>query len=209
MMAQACIGEPISWPRLETFALDRRDTTVRDHVASCPACKHCLAEIERDVVALPPLSVPERKRRPWWQFAIPGGLALAAAAALLLLVLLPRDESHQGELRVKGVGVVVIDLVRERGGAITRDAHTFREGDRFKLEITCPPDHTAHFELRVREAGTLQIDRPLAPADLVCGNGIVMPGAFTLTGTKANEVCIDVTGPLNNLETACVTLRPE
>jgi hypothetical protein len=209
-MQQACIGEPVSWLRLETFALDPRDANVRDHVAACPACKQCLDEIERDVVALPPLVVPARKaRRPWWQFALPAGLAIAAAA-ILLLVIRPRGETQRSnELRVKGVGVVVLDIVGERAGAIRSDARTFREGDRFKLVVTCPPDRTAHFELRVREAGTLQIDRPLAPADLVCGNRVVMPGAFTLTGVKANEVCVDVTGPLGDLQTACVTLRPE
>jgi hypothetical protein len=102
----------------------------------------------------------------------------------------------------------VIDVVRERGGIIRDDVTTFREGDRFKIVVTCPPASNAHFELRVREAGAQQIDRPLAPADLACGNRVVMPGAFTLTGTKANELCVDVTGP-DETKTACVTLRPE
>jgi len=212
MMAQACIGEPVSWLRLETFAMDRRDATVRDHVAACPACKQCLDEIESDVVALPPLVVPAKKTtRPWWQFALPAGLAIAAAA-ILLLVMRPRTETERandlGELRVKGVGIVVIDVVRERGGVIRDDVRTFKDGDRFKIVVTCPPESKAHFELRVREAGTTQIDRPLAPADLACGNEVVMPGAFTLTGAKPNELCVDVTGP-SETKTACVTLRPE
>jgi hypothetical protein len=210
MTPQACIGEPISWLRLETFALERRDATVREHLAACPACKQCLDEIERDVVALPPLAVPETKKkdRPWWQFALPLGVALAAAAMVLLL-LRPRDEREEGIARIKGVGVVEIDVVRERGGIIRDDVRTFREGDRFKLVVTCPPDRTAHFAVRVREAGTQTIDRPLQPADLVCGNRVVMPGAFTLTGAKANELCVDVTGPTGETKSACLTLRPE
>jgi hypothetical protein len=209
MMQQACIGEPVSWLRLETFALEGgRDAKVREHLDACPACKSCLAEIERDVVALPPLVVPAKKR-PWWHLALPALLPLAAAA-ILLLVLRPRVETEhrKNEVTIKGVGVVVLELVRERSGAITTDARTFREGDRFKLVVTCPPDRTAHFELRVQEAGAAQIDRPLAPADLVCGNQVVMPGAFSITGNKANEVCVDVTGP-SETKTACVTLRPE
>lgn len=207
--AITCIGEPISWLKLEMFALDRRDAAVRDHVAACPACKQCLAEIERDVVALPPLAVPERKR-PWWHFALPAlGLAVAAAA-ILLLVIRPHDEptAHRDQVAVKGVGIVVIDVVRERAGTIRQDVRTFREGDRFKLVITCPPDHTAHFEASVRDEGTHELDRPLAPADLVCGNRVVLPGAFSLSGRNANTVCVDVTGPVET-KTACVTLRPE
>ncbi|HUS28026.1 MAG TPA: hypothetical protein VMZ53_05940 [Kofleriaceae bacterium] len=213
MSATSCItpAQPISWLRLETFAIDRRDAAVKDHVAACPACKACLDEIERDVVALPPLVVPvAREKKPrWWRFAIPVGVALAAAAALLL-VIRPRDESlRSNETRVKGVGIVVVDVVRERSGTIRDDVRTFRDGDRFKVVVTCPPDRSAHFEVRVREPGAQTIDRPLQPVDLVCGNRVVMPGAFTLTGTNANEVCVDVTGPQGETKTACVTLRPE
>jgi hypothetical protein len=209
MITQACISEPVSWLRLETFALDHRDTAVREHVAACPACKQCLDEIERDIVALPPLAVPEKKRRTaWWRIAIPAGIWVAAIA-ILLLVIRPRPSERPNEVRIKGVGVVVMKLVRERAGAITMDARTYRDGDRFKLVVTCPPDHTAHFELRVQEAGSQQTDRPVSPADLVCGNEIAMPGAFSITGTKANVVCVDVTGPTGDVKTACVTLRPE
>lgn len=210
-MQQACIGTPVSWLRLERFALDPRDASVREHIDACPACKSCLAEIERDVVALPPLAVPAQKaKRPWWHFALPALLPLAAAA-ILLLVLRPgaTTERAANEVRVKGVGIVVIKVVRERAGAISYDARTFRDADRFKIVVTCPPDRTAHFELRVRDAGTQQIDRPVAPADLACGNDVVMPGAFSITGNQANEVCVDVTGPQGDTKSACATLRPE
>ena len=69
-----CISEPISWLRLERHAL-APDAAVTEHVAACAACRACLDEIERDVVALPPLLVPER-RRPWWHLALPIGGAL-------------------------------------------------------------------------------------------------------------------------------------
>ena len=53
----ACIGEPISWPRLERFAQTRADAVIAAHVAECPACQLCVDEISRDVVALPPLVI--------------------------------------------------------------------------------------------------------------------------------------------------------
>ena len=61
--ALACIGEPISWLRLETFAAGRDDAAIREHVAACPACKHCLDELRTDIVALPPLGVPAAPAR--------------------------------------------------------------------------------------------------------------------------------------------------
>lgn len=202
-----CIGQPVSWLKLETFALDHRDAAVRDHVAACPACKQCLDEIESDVVALPPLAVPARKR-PWWHIALPA-LGLAVAAAAIVLLVRPKPEAPRAnQVAVKGVGVVVVDVVRERSGTIRQDVRTFREGDRFKLVITCPPDHSAHVEVSVRDEGTRELDRPLAPVDLVCGNRVVVPGAFSLSGHSANTVCVDVTGPVET-RTACVSLLPE
>ena len=210
MSQLACItpAQPVSWMKLEMFALERRDASVRDHVAACPACKECLAEIERDVVALPPLAVPEKKRA-WWQFALPA-LGLAVAAAIVLLVIRPGDEPKppSNQVAVKGIGIVVIDVVRERSGTIRQDVRTFQEGDRFKLVVTCPPDHTAHFEASVRDEGTRELDHPLAPADLVCGNRVILPGAFSMTGRSANTVCVDITGPIET-KTACLRLLPE
>jgi hypothetical protein len=52
----ACIGEPISWLRLERYALDGgADRAAAAHLARCAACARCLDEIRGDLVALPPL----------------------------------------------------------------------------------------------------------------------------------------------------------
>ena len=109
----ACIGEPISWPRLERHASGAHDAAIAAHVAACAACKQCLDEIERDVVALPVLVVPAIKRRRWIWLALP---ALAAAAALVLVL---RPERPENIIDVKGVGEVTLGVVRERGGAIS------------------------------------------------------------------------------------------
>lgn len=214
MIAVACIGEPISWLRLETFAAGRADAQVSEHVAACPACKHCLEEIRADLVALPPLAVPAARpgRRAWWTWAVPA-FALAAAAVIALVVLRgsPTDELSPREnvVAIKGIGEVVLGTVRERGGVIREDVRSFAPGDRWKLVVTCPPAASgAPLSVAVtvvEVGGQAQIDRPLAPARIACGNRVVLPGAFSLTGPRPNRVCATIGGDA----TACVTIAPE
>ena len=196
----ACIGTPISWPRLEAHVL-AHDAAVTAHVAECAACRACLEEIERDVVALPPLAVPEAKRTRWW-FGVWPALAAAAAIAILLVVLRPRDKVIEGVATVKGIGDVVIDVVRERDGVVRDDARTFQPGDRWKVVVTCVPQAQVTVTVEVRSGRA--IDRPLPTTEVACGNRVVLPGAFTLDGTHPNDVCAQI-----NEATACLTMRPE
>lgn len=202
MATTACIGQPISWLRLETFALDGADGGVRDHVAACPACRQCLDEIQRDVVALPPLHVPAK--RAWWRFALPA-LGAIAAAAVILFLLRPREPVEEGVARIKGVGDVVVDVVRERAGTVRDDVRTFAPGDRFKVVVTCAPSHEVSLAIGIREQGADHADHPLAPAHIVCGNRVVLPGAFELTGGKPHRLCVRVEDQAD----ACLTLSPE
>ena len=199
----ACISEPISWLRLEQFALAGGDAKIKEHVDACPACRHCLDEIQRDVVALPVLDVPAKRRR-WWRIALPAFGALAAAA-LILLLLRPRPERPENAVTIKGKGEVIIDVVRERAGTIRDDVRTFRAGDRWKVIVTCAPSHEVALDVAVHETGAARPDHPLAPAKLVCGNRIPLPGAFSLTGDKTHRVCARV----DDQATACVTLTAE
>lgn len=203
----ACIGTPISWLRLERFATASADPAIAEHVATCPACAACLDEIRRDVVALPPLAVPApAARRPWWHLAVP---ALALAAAALVLAVWPREPEQRSnqvgpEVAVKGVGEVILGVVRERDGAVRDDATTFLPGDRWKVVLTCPPAASAWVDVDVGG------DHPLAPAQIACGNRVVVPGAFHLTGTTPNRICVHVAATAAaRTETACVTIRPE
>jgi len=208
----ACIGEPVSWPRLEAFALDGRDAATKTHLDACPACARCLAEICSDVVALPPLAVPERApKRRWW--LVPA-MAFAAAAVILLVLWRRDDETVRGDItRVKGIGDVTLGLVRD--GAIRDDATTFLPGDRWKVVVTCPPRANVHVDVVVIDPDGA--DYPLAPTQLACGNRVVLPGAFALTGTAPNQICIRVgTGELAREPllpgapgTACTTVTPE
>jgi hypothetical protein len=214
----ACIGEPISWPRLERYALEGGDGAVRDHVAACAACARCLDEIRGDVVALPPLEVPARPA-PWWA-RLPrwlGPAAALAAAAGVALVLLrsggPGGEAPAREdvARVKGIGEVILGVARERAGAISHDARTYAPGDRWKVAVTCPPAASAWIEVAVYDAGLA--DHPLPPARIGCGNRVFVPGAFSITGDRPNRICVRVgAGAAPDRARppdACVTLRPE
>jgi hypothetical protein len=222
----ACIGEPISWPRLEQFALDPGDLAITAHVAACAACRQCLAQIQADVVELPALvfGVVRREgpaarghaehaqprtpatRRGWL------GLAFAAAAAVVLAILVarrpaPAVDGFATPIGLKGGGDVTLALVRERGGAIALDARRYAPGDRWKLVLSCPPrDALVALELSVADGVTTE--HPLAPARLACGNNVAVPGAFTVTGTRANRVCATLTAGAETA-TACATLRPE
>lgn len=199
----ACTATPISWLRLEQHAAGGDDPEVTAHLAACPACTRCLAEIRDDVVALPPLAVaPPPRRRAWWHVALP---AFALAAALALVVW-PRDPRRDDRVRVKGVGEVILGVVRERAGAIRDDATTFSPGDRFKVVVTCPPAAAAWVDVDVSG------DRPLPPARIACGNRVVVPGAFHLTGTAPNRICVRVaaaSAPDATAPRACVTVHPE
>jgi len=219
-MTLQCISEPISWLRLEAFALGARSTVIEEHVASCGACRKCLDEIRGDVVALPPLVVPVRTRRLWWRWAVPA--VAFAAAALILLALWPHGvdiELADNQALIKSThDVLTLGIVRERAGVIRRDATSFAPGDRFKVVVTCPPHAAAWVDIGVVEEGATTADYPLAPAAIACGNNVVLSGAFTLTGARPNRVCVRVaTGGapprivprVKDEGVACVTLRPE
>lgn len=208
MTALACIGEPISWLRLEMFAAGRAtDPDTGAHLAGCAACQHLLEELRRDVVALPMLVVPETARPTrWWTWLVPA-LGLAAAAAIALVVLRPRP-AREDVVAVKGVGEVIVDVVRERAGVIRDDVRTYVAKDRWKVVVTCPPAGSATFDVGVTESGRAEVDRPLMPTTLACGNRIVLPGAFELTGNQANRVCVTITSAEDSGR-ACVTIKPE
>ena len=140
--------------------------------------------------------------------------ALAAAAVIALVVFRGREAtpSRENVVAIKGVGDVVLEAVRDRGGVIRDDVRTFAEGDRWKLIVTCPPSANGTLlsvDVTVAEVGgATDLDRPLAPAQIACGNRVVLPGAFSLTGPRANRVCVAI-GAADATATACLTIAPE
>jgi hypothetical protein len=211
--APACIGEPVSWLRLEQLALGELPpavaTVVTAHVDGCAACAACLAQIQGDAIELPALPAPRAAVKvPWWRrrWALGAGVAVATAAAILLVIALrpPPREPEQAALltpriRIKGAGEVVVDLVRERAGDTVLAPATYRAGDRFKVIVTCDEATEVWADVVVFQpdaAGrTGRPDRmvpsyPAAPLRLVCGNRVAVPGAFTITGTGPAAVCL-------------------
>lgn len=232
--AARCIGEPISWLRLEQLALGelRDGGAAEDHVAKCPACAAALAEIRGDARALPPLVVPALPASdvrnadvrnvdvrnadvrnadvrnadvhaaaavPWWKrgWLVGGGGLAAALAALLLFVLIRRDAPPDDNkrfaslLHVKGAGAVSVTLVRERDSVITFDPSDVADGDRWKIQLTCAQGGAVWADIAVLHNGLTS--HPLSPQRLACGNAVVLPGAFRITGVttaSSAELCV-------------------
>jgi hypothetical protein len=106
--APVCIGEPISWLRLERHRLGELDAAERDrvaaHLAACAACAACAAEVGESPV-LPALAAPApapavagpvssstltRIRRALFGAHRAGAFAAVAALAALVLVVTAR-----------------------------------------------------------------------------------------------------------------------
>ena len=118
---------------------------------------------------------------------------------------------------IKGVGLVHLEVVRERDGAIRTGARSFAPGDRWKLVVTCAPDRDVWVDAAVLDGAS--VDHPLAPARLACGNRVAVPGAFTLAGAAPHLLCVRLAAGdppprtpaprAGDPGVACVTVDPE
>jgi hypothetical protein len=245
--AASCAGEPVSWLRVERYHLgelgDDERAAVAEHLGACDVCAACLGRIREDEKEpLPALAgvvvskaAAAKRTRDLAPFGARGAVAWIgglAAAAVLALVLGPlggggpapggeRQPAAEGArqgARVKG-GAVAFVLVRDDGARIEGTEGVYRDGDRFKAVVTCPPDGRTGFDLTVTEEGAslVQGAYPLPPAtDFACGNGVPLPGAFRLTGGAVQEVCLvwNEEGPVDRQEapggrpTLCKRLAP-
>jgi hypothetical protein len=211
----ACTGEPVSWLRLERFALGAPDPAIASHLVGCPACTRCLDQIRADVVALPPLVVPASAPRPLRRRWLAPAVTAAAAALVLLVVVVrsrpaPPDALARTTIGVKGIGEVTLELVRERAGAIRFDAASYAPGDRWKVVVSCPPSASAWIDVSVDDGVTTDHPLGLLPTQVACGNRVVVPGAFTITGARPNRVCARVAAaPVADAGIACLTVVPE
>ncbi len=185
-MTAQCTGTPVSWLRLEQWALGELAAEQAAAVAApmdeCEACRACADQAAVQAVGLLPLPAPAPRRRPWLWWAS-GGLAAAAAVAILILMLRPRDDRYAG---TKGGDDLAVELVREHRGAIAADPQVFAPGDRFKVLVTCAGG-ARQVDVVVYQEGETSF--PLAAVELACGNRVAVPGAFTLTGGPA-RVCV-------------------
>ncbi|HEY6878915.1 MAG TPA: hypothetical protein VI299_12885 [Polyangiales bacterium] len=205
--------EPVSWLMLERYALgelspDER-AQVEQRLAMSDADRACLASILADDTVLPPLPTPlPRRKRAWWI-----GAALAAAAALAFIVPAARVPSHRrSDEGLKG-GEVAITLFSERTG---NGPEVFRDGDRFKLMVTCPVSLAPRLSVLMFQDGRRY--QPLArPEHFACGNQVPWPGAFSLDGEGDVDVCLSWAESTQRARSAgelapevtCVRLRHE
>ncbi len=194
-----CIDQPISWLRLELYALAELDdgttAVVRRHLDDCAACRAALASLAGDAMSLPPLPAPRARvvamaPTPWWRrWTLGAGLGAAlAAAALVLWLRLPDGAGPPGRsTRIKGAGVVSLTLVRERAGVIAFDPDDVTDRDRWKAQLTCAVGGTVWADVVVYQPSGASF--PLAPQAMTCGNQVAVPGAFRITDGGAT-ICV-------------------
>lgn len=216
-----CLGEPLSWLRLEQHRLGELSAAdaavVEAHLASCPACAACAAEAREPLAFSLPTVVGEKgaftgisraRPRTWlrsWRAGISVGAVSAAAVVALAFAWVtgspPAPGPRSGPVALgsretlpgsKG-GEVAIELVRERRGDVEHGAHAFLAEDRWKVLVTCPAERVLFWDVVVEDGG--QASYPLSPAaPLVCGNHVALPGAFRLSGLAAKRLCVVLSG---------------
>lgn len=205
-----CVGEPVSWLRLERHALGELEgeerAAVEAHLGACPACRACRDRLEQPLPlpALPPVRSPWARLVAWtarrWT---PLAVAAAAAGALVATLGAPGDQ-----VRAKG-GDVTLELVREHDGVVDADPGAFLPGDRWKALVTCPPGRRHAIELAVFQDH--EWSAPLAPATIACGNAVPLPGAFRLGAGGDARVCLFVDSPPHTdpdaIPSTCLTVR--
>jgi hypothetical protein len=141
---------------------------------------------------------PAWRRRRWiWGVA---GVIAAGAAAVILYLRLPRTTAPPElgrivpRVRVEGVGIVDVGLVRDRGGVTDRAPTGFRPGDRFQIAVTCGEAGNVWADIVVLQPGRpgapLVASYPSQPVRLTCGNQVPLPRAFTITGAGPASVCL-------------------
>jgi hypothetical protein len=217
--AARCIGEPVSWLRLERFAAGEREGAIATHLDACAACRACLDEIAADAVVLPRLpAVVDAPPSRWIRWLFGGGAAALAVAAVILLVIARRgatpevaSDAPTAHVAVKGAGTVVLSIVRERDGAIAYDPATFRTSDRLKVRVTCAPGPSIWTDVVVYQPGA---SYPFAAVEIPCGNEAVVPGAFRLDTAAPAKVCVALSvgaAPARPApgQLACAPLAPE
>lgn len=211
--------DPLSFLTLERYALGELSASERAEVeawlAESESDRDRLASILEDESELPPLpSAPpslaaarEKRQRRWLLLSS----GLAAAAALLLLVQRPQPAHEDAGEHTQGIkgSEVALRLVSDRTGV---DPRSFAPGERFKIEVTCPPKLAASLRLLVFQGG--EMFEPLPAGLQSCGNLVPWPGAFALDGTESAEVCLywgEARTPTRESlaqESVCTTLTP-
>lgn len=199
-----CIGEPISYFRLERFELCELPSDehrhVAEHLAQCPTCRACYERIqtdarEQDLAALvtklqqPQPKAAARARARGWFWGT-GALAVSLVGLLMVLrmPLALQPMAPGGATQTKGGGLA-LELTRVDSRGQQLEPTRFAPGDRFRLALSCPPGLAGKVSVRVFQAG--ETFEPLPSQTLTsCGNRRLLAGAFRLDGQAAADVCV-------------------
>ncbi len=213
MTRARCIGEPISWLRIERYVLgelpEGEAHDVRDHLGACPVCRACAddARLPRAMPKLPALTPRPRapKPSPWPRRVALVTSTLAAAAAVVFAVW-PRGQGDpvapRPDIRVRG-GDVALVVLREHLGEVVENPEVFGAPDRFRVAITCPPGHDTHARVFVVQGDEAALALETG-ADFRCGNRVALDGAFRITGGGEAHVCVVFADPPPLIEGAAL-----
>ena len=198
----------ISWLALERYFLGELEQGEKAQVElaleTSGDLRQCLEWIRSDVGRplrpLPNVSTaPAHSNRAhrvdgWWRRDTWRG-ALALTAGVLAVVggwnVWNRAAVHPGE-RLKG-DQLSVQLVRHSGGTVAEDASVFAEGDLFKVRVTCSHAGAVSRQVSVFQGGEIFFPLP-SEEPLHCGNQVLLPGAFRLTGAAPAIVCVGLDG---------------
>lgn len=190
--------EAPSWLTLERYALDELSPSERAAIgaaiATDPGAQECLRQIRadrRELPSLPPIQVaikaPKQRvslRAVWAAASV--GVALTAIA--LLVRQAPWETRSRSMLTGAKGDAIEVTLVRESEGRVAVDPALFTLNDRFKVRVTCGRAGLQHVDVvayQNREASF-----PLNAQQIVCGNNVVLEGAFRLNQLTDAEVCV-------------------
>ena len=196
-----CIGQPVSYLRLERYNLRELPTAeharVAEHLAQCPSCRACYERLRADdrveqvaawTARLSAAPAPQpraaRRGRGWlW-----GAGAVAASLAGLLFVWPSQPSPRPWATELKG-GDLALELTRVDAQGQLLDPTRFAPGDRWKIALSCPPSLAGAVRVRAFQAD--ERFEPLPPQSLAsCGNRRLLTGAFQLDGEAAVDVCV-------------------
>jgi len=193
-------SEQISWLMLERFWLGElgpaEKARVERALEQSDELRRCLERIRSDIGRpLPPLPAtraPVSKGRERWRWLKGWPRRLAATAGVVAIVGAWNIWNRAGD-RLHGTkgDAVVLELVRESGGLIAEDSTVFVEGDVFKVQVTCSRQGPISWQVSVFQGNDVFF--PLSSAEQIhCGNRVVLPGAFRITGNAPVLVCLSL-----------------
>ncbi len=213
MSFDRCNGTPVSWLLLEQFNLgelsDDKTHDISLHLESCRSCQKSMDSVLNDFNNLKPLPLYSKKESLLsFEFKYNRVISLAAIMliTLSLFIFTPRifklkrvqksaDTQFilpNASINYKG-GELALSITRNRNGITSSNPSGFIDGDRFSVNITCPPGKRS-IDIVLFQGNNVYL--PLKTEKPVeCANNIPLPGGFILTGNQPVTICAITDNP--------------